>query len=81
MVILGIHDGHDSSVALSKDGEIVYASQEKDLQILKEIMVFKNAIKDCLKSTNTEVKDIDQVALASKVYQPYFNENKKKRSV
>ena len=35
MVILGIHDGHDSSVALSKDGEIVYASQEERFTNLK----------------------------------------------
>ena len=71
MVILGIHDGHDSSVALSKDGEIVYASQEERFTNLKGDYGFpKNAIKDCLKSTNTKVKDIDQVALASKFTNP-----------
>jgi len=71
MVILGIHDGHDSSVALSKNGEILYASQEERFTNLKGDYGFpKNAIRDCLKSTNTKLEDIDQVALASKFTNP-----------
>ena len=38
MIVLGIHDGHDSSVALIKNGEIVYAAQEERFTDLKEIM-------------------------------------------
>ena len=30
MIILGIHDGHDSSVALMINGKIVYAAEVVD---------------------------------------------------
>ena len=35
MIILGIHDGHDSSVALMINGKIVYAAQEERFSRLK----------------------------------------------
>ena len=70
MIVLGIHDGHDSSVALIKNGEIVYAAQEERLRSKGDYGYPKNAIADCLKATKTKLKDIDQVALASRYTNP-----------
>ena len=71
MIVLGIHDGHDSSVALIKNGEIVYAAQEERFTDLKEIMdIQRMQYADCLKATKTKLKDIDQVALASRYTNP-----------
>ena len=71
MIILGIHDGHDSSAALSVDGKIVYASQEERFTNLKGEYGFpKNSVNDCLKTTGISLKDIDEVALASRFTNP-----------
>lgn len=71
MIILGIHDGHDSSVALLKNGEIIYAAQEERFTSLKGDYGYpKNAISDCLRTTKIKIKEIDQVALASKFTNP-----------
>ena len=71
MIILGIHDGHDCSVALSIDGRIVYASQEERFTNLKGDYGFpRNAINDCLKTTGIKSKDIDEVALGSRFANP-----------
>jgi carbamoyltransferase len=71
MIILGIHDGHESSVSLLMDGKIIYAAQEERFTRLKGDYGFpKNAINDCLKSTGITPKDIDEVALGSKTLNP-----------
>ena len=71
MIILGIHDGHDSSVALMVNGKIVYAAQEERFSRLKtDYGLPVGAIKDCLKSTGIKTKDIDEIALGTK----YLNE-------
>ena len=71
MIILGIHDGHDSSVALMINGKIVYAAQEERFSRLKTdygLPVF--AIKDCLNSTGIKAEDINEVALGTKYLNP-----------
>ena len=35
MKIIGIHDGHDASVALMVDGKIIFAAQEERFSRLK----------------------------------------------
>ena len=71
MIILGIHDGHDSSVALMIDGKIVYASQEERFSGLKtDYGLPIKAIKDCLKSTGIKSSKIDEVALGTKKLNP-----------
>ena len=81
MIVLGIHDGHDSSVALIKNGEIVYAAQEERFTNLKGDYGYpKNAKLTRLKATKTKLKDMIKL-LSFKIYNPYFNENKKKCTI
>ncbi len=71
MVILGIHDGADSSVALMINGKIVYASQEERFTRLKlEFGLPINAIKDCMNTYKIVSSEIDEVALATKYVNP-----------
>ena len=71
MIILGIHDGHDSSVALMINGRIVYAAQEERFSGLKtDYGLPVGAIKDCLKSTGIKSEDINEVALGTKYLNP-----------
>ena len=49
MKIIGIHDGHDCSVALMVDGKLVYAAQEERFSRLKGDYGFpKKQFKKCL---------------------------------
>lgn len=71
MIILGIHDGHDSSVALLIDGKIVYAAQEERFTKLKGDYGFPvNAIKDCIITMGINPQNIDEVALGAKFTNP-----------
>jgi len=71
MIILGIHDGHDSSAALMVNGKIIYAAQEERFSGLKtDYGLPVGAIKDCLKSTGIKAKDIDEIALGTKYLNP-----------
>ena len=42
MYILGISFGYHDSVALIKDGEVVFAAQEERYSRIKQIIVFLN---------------------------------------
>lgn len=78
MIILGIHDGHDSSVALMINGKIVYASQEERFTGLKNDFGFPiNGIKDCLNKIKIKPSEIDQVALGSKQLNPVLSRIKR----
>lgn len=66
MYILGIHDGHDASAALMKDGVIIAAVQEERFTGLKGDYGYpKQAIAYCLDSAGITSKEIDTVALSS----------------
>lgn len=71
MYILGIHDGHDASAALMKDGQIIAAAQEERFSDLKGDYGYpKQAIDYCLNFENITGKDIEIVALSSKTSNP-----------
>lgn len=64
MTILGIHQGHDSSVALIRDGLIQYAMQEERLVEIKHSMQLPvQALDACLKATKCSIRDIEYIAV------------------
>ncbi len=66
MKIIGIYDGHNSSVALSVDGEIVCAVQEERFTKRKNETGFpKNALKYLLDKYELTNQDIDLVAMST----------------
>jgi len=66
MKILGIHDGHNASIALLEDGEITFALQEERPTNIKNFFGFpKKSIEYLFKYKNISPKDIDFVALSS----------------
>jgi len=63
MIILGIHDGHDASAALMRDGEIIAAAQEERFSGLKGDYGYpKEAIAYCLKEAGIDSEKLDYVA-------------------
>ena len=66
MIILGIHDGHNSSASLLIDGEVHFAIQEERLRRIKNFWgaPFK-AINACLDFANLAIDDIDIVIYAT----------------
>ncbi len=71
MNIIGIHDGHDCSIALISNGKIVYASQEERFSRLKGDYGFpKKASNDLFKFSGLKPKDIDLVIVGSKKLNP-----------
>ena len=66
MNIIGIHDGHDCSIALMVNGKIVYAAQEERFSRLKGDYGFpKKAAEDLFKFSKLKPKDIDLVAVGT----------------
>lgn len=73
MNILGIYDDHDSSAALYKNGQIVYACQEERITREKNQSGFpKNAVRECLTAAGLAVSDLDYVAFSSKMDDPFW---------
>ena len=71
MIILGIHDGHDASAALMRDGAIIAAAQEERFTDLKGDYGYPaQAIAHCLKVAGVSGKDLDFVGLSSKTSNP-----------
>ena len=65
MYVLGIHDGHNASAALMKDGRIVAAVQEERPRGVKNALGMPwNAIDDVLSQADIKPQDVDFVALA-----------------
>ena len=66
MKVIGIYDSHNSSAALSIDGEIICAVQEERFTKRKNETGFpENAIKYILKEYNLSGEDIDIVAIST----------------
>jgi len=60
MIILGIHDGHNSAACLMKDGEILAALQEERIQYKKNYSGFPyEAIKWVLNYSNISIDQVD----------------------
>ncbi len=71
MLILGIHDGHNASACLMKEGKVLYALQEERMTGAKNSEGFpKNAVEHILHEYNLTGKDIDEVAIATKSRTP-----------
>lgn len=68
MIILGINDTHDSSACLIKDGKLLIAIEEERFRRVKKISSFpEKAIQHIFKFTGYGSKDIDKVAVATKL--------------
>jgi len=60
---------HDAAVCLIEDGKIIYAAQEERFSRIKNDESFPSlAIKNCLKHTNTGLKDIDAIVYYEKPF-------------
>lgn len=67
MKILGVHDGHNASVALVEDGKVTWALQEERLNRIKNYDGFPAlSVEECLKTNALTPSDFDAVALGSK---------------
>jgi carbamoyltransferase len=68
-MVLGIHDGHNASVAVLKDGQIVFAVQEERLNGVKNYFGFPYlAVQDALSYLGIAPSQIDLIAMASHHY-------------
>jgi carbamoyltransferase len=68
MIVLGIHDGHDSGVCLLRDGKVIYAFCEERRRNSKNYAgVPTQSIEAALKRSGTAAKDVDLVALSGKL--------------
>ena len=71
MNIIGIHDGHDCSIALISSGKIIYASQEERFSRLKGDYGFpKKASIDLFNYSGLKPEDIDLVVVGTKKLNP-----------
>ena len=65
MIILGISWGFNSSCCLMKHGKVLAAQQEERFVRIKNYCTWPgNAIKSCLKISNTKKQEIDAVVWA-----------------
>jgi len=63
MIVLGIHDGHNSSACLVKDGKIISAIQEERIQYQKNYAGFPyEAVKWVLSYNNISINQVDSFA-------------------
>ena len=83
MVILGIHDGHNASASLLKNGKLICSIAEERLSRQKNHYGFPFKSIDCvLSSANLKIKDIDFVAMSSKHLPPsYFYTQRNSKSL
>src|SRR6476659_6325934 len=66
-IVLGIHDGHNSSAAIVRNGQVVAAiSEERLTRIKNEAGYPSKAIEACLKIVGCAPTEIDVVALGTK---------------
>ncbi len=66
MIILGIHDGHNSSACILVNGRVQFAIQEERLRRIKNFWGIPiMAIKNCLSYSGMSIDDVDLVAVAS----------------
>ena len=81
MIILGIHDGHNASVALVKNNQLICAVAEEKFSRIKCHEGFPfHSVDAVLKATNTSREDIDLVAFSSKESWPRYFYTKRNSS-
>jgi carbamoyltransferase len=68
MYVLGIHDGHDASACLMRDGEIVLGSAEERRRNIKNCSgTPRESIREILKRSGVKPEEIDLVALGCRL--------------
>ena len=73
MIILGIHDGHNSGASIFKNGKMLVAiSEEKITRNKNEYGYPEHSVKKCLESTNIRNDQIDFVAVSTKYLPPKY---------
>ena len=73
MIVLGIHDGHNSGCAFFKNGVLLCALSEERITRRKNEYGFPiNAIKTCLKYTKIKKSEIDRIAVSTKNLPPKY---------
>lgn len=73
MIILGIHDGHNASAALIKDGILICAVSEERLSREKHHYGFPfRAIEAVLADTGVAISEVNKVAMATKTLPPAY---------
>ena len=73
MIILGIHDGHNSSAALVIDGKLICSLAEERFSRIKNHFGYpKKAINAVLNYAGIKPKQIDKIALSSKNIKPAY---------
>ncbi|MFY7851514.1 MAG: carbamoyltransferase N-terminal domain-containing protein [Brevundimonas sp.] len=71
MIILGIHDGHNSSAALLVDGKLIAALAEERLSRNKRQYGYpERAIQAVLEVAGITIKDVDRIAMATATLPP-----------
>ncbi len=66
MIILGVHDGHNSCAAVVRDGVVVACVQEERLSRKKNDVGYpRRAIEDCLRIAGVDANRLDAVVYAS----------------
>ena len=67
MIILGIHDGHNSGATLIKDGKILYSIlEERITRVKNEVGHPTNSINEIFSLSNLSFDNIDYVAYSTK---------------
>lgn len=73
MIILGIHDGHNASAALIKDGKLICSLAEERFSRIKNHFGYPSkAITAILDYAGLKKSDIDSVAMSSKNIKPAY---------
>ena len=73
MIILGIHDGHNSGASIFVDGKLIFAISEEILTRKKNEYGFpEKSITACLRYSNINKNKIDFVAVSTKYLPPKY---------
>lgn len=68
MIVLGINDGHDAGACLIRDGKLaLYSAEERRRNIKNYAGVPSESISQLFKRTGIAPKDVDLIALSSKI--------------
>jgi len=68
MLVLGIHDGHDAGACLLQDGKLLlHSSEERRRNSKNWAGIPEQSIKEIFRRTGIDPKDVDLIALGSKL--------------
>lgn len=82
MIILGLHFGHDASISLIKDGEVVVCLEVERIKRIKHVIgIAFEDIETALKDADLKIEDIDYATLTSTQLVEYLFFNPEKLSI